>query len=178
MPGLKVPRREDHMAGGRWARQSYYEALFSLAKSVLDDAECYMALKCHLQRVRHHIESDPIPVAREEPLNEFEDDEASSRLHQAASIARSMIEKADALGNEIFVELVKNEKAVHGTDQYKAAVDAYLEACDACARARGIDKLVFHAEWFQSFYQRNYDALMIKSIYDNVVDDVDKVRYW
>ena len=177
MPGLKVPRREDHMAGGRWARQSYYEALFSLAKNVLDDAEGYMALKFHLQRVRHHIESDPIPVAREEPRHDG-DDESSSRLRQAASLSRSLIEKADRLGNDILDELLSNEVGVHDKPQYQAAVDAYLEACDACARTRAIDKLVFHAEWFQVFYQRNYDALMIKSMYENVVDDVDKVRNW
>ena len=113
-----------------------------------------------------------------EPRPELGDDECSSRLRQAASLARSLIEKADRLGNDITDELVRNENAVHGTARYKSAVDAYLEACDACARTRAIDKLVFHAEWFQEFYQRNYDALMIKSMYDNVVDDIDKVRYW
>ena len=90
------------MAGGRWARQSYYEALFSLAKSVLEDAEGYIALKFHLQRFRHHSESDPIPTLREESENNYEDDEASSRLRQATHLARSKIAKADKLGNNIF----------------------------------------------------------------------------
>jgi hypothetical protein len=170
------------MAGGRWARQSYYEALFSVAKSILEDAEGYMAMKFHLQRVRHHIESDPIPVPREGPTvelrNEYEDDEMSSRLREAASLTRSMIEEADRLGNAIIAELIINEKAVKATMKYQATIDSYREAFDSCSRTREIDKYAFQAEWFQTFYQRNYDALMLKSIYDNVVDDVDKVRYW
>ena len=52
LPGFKVPKREDHMTGGRWARQSYYEAFYSVAKSILEDAECYMALKGHIQQDR------------------------------------------------------------------------------------------------------------------------------
>jgi len=31
---------------------------------------------------------------------------------------------------------------------------------------------------FKAFYRRNYDALMVKSIYDNVMNDVDRVRIW
>lgn len=59
-----------------------------------------------------------------------------------------------------------------------ATIAAYRTAFSACARVRDIDKLAFYAPWFKDFYRRNYDALMIKSIYDNVIDDVDKVRYW
>ena len=41
-----------------------------------------------------------------------------------------------------------------------------------------MNKLSFQADWFKDFYRRNYDALMIKSVHDNVIEDVDKVRYW
>jgi hypothetical protein len=27
LPGIKIPKREDYLAGGRWARQSYYDAM-------------------------------------------------------------------------------------------------------------------------------------------------------
>lgn len=31
---------------------------------------------------------------------------------------------------------------------------------------------------FKEFYRRNYDALMVYSIYDNIMNDVDRVRIW
>jgi hypothetical protein len=168
---LSVPRREDYMAGGRWARQSYYDAVFSLAKSILEDAESYMALKFHLQMVRHHLESDPIPKPKEESSQ-------STMLKEAISLAKGKIEEADTKGYRILEQLVKNEKKTRSSKGYLAAISAYNEAFEACARVRDIDKLVFHTDWFGEFYQRNYDALMIKSMLDNVKDGVDNVRYW
>ena len=56
LPGLKIPRREDYLAGGRWARQSFYEAIYGVAVSILDLAEIYTGLKLRIQRVRHHSE--------------------------------------------------------------------------------------------------------------------------
>jgi hypothetical protein len=184
LPGIKVPRRDDYMAGGRWARQSYYDALFSLASSILEDAECYTALKLHLQRVRHHKESDPIPQPREEPKTERENEDIdgdqvqSSKLAEAIALAREKIESADKKGNAILIQLVTNEKDVKASNKYRHATDAYLEAFEACARVRDMDKLAFHSDWFREFYRRNYDALVIKSMYDNVIDDVDNVRCW
>ena len=70
LPGLKVPKRDDYLAGGRWARQSYYAAIFGVAKSILEDAETYMALKGHLQRVRHSKESDPVPGPKEQQIQQ------------------------------------------------------------------------------------------------------------
>jgi hypothetical protein len=172
------------MAGGRWARQSYYEAIFALASSIFEDAECYMALKFHLQRVRHHKESDPIPQPREEPKLKIDydynidSDDHSKKLLKAIRLARQKIEIADRQGNAIIRQLATNEIAVKGRDKYKLAIDAYLEAFNACARVHDIDKLAFHSDWFREFYQRNYDALMIKSVYDNVIANTDKVRYW
>jgi hypothetical protein len=171
------------MAGGRWARQSYYDAIFALASSIFEDAECYMALKFHLQRVRHHKESDPIPQPREEPKGKVDDDyidsdDHSEKLLEAIHLARQKIELADRQGNAIIIQLATNEKAIKGGSKYASAIDAYLEAFNACARVRDIDKLAFHSDWFREFYQRNYDALMIKSVHDNVIANTDKVRYW
>jgi hypothetical protein len=184
LPGMKVPRREDYMAGGRWARQSYYEALFSLAKSILEDAECYMALKSHLQRFRHAEETDPIPQPREEPqkgLGNFTDedsDQLRSKLHDSIDLARKAIEVADKLGMRLLPKLLANGKAAKRDRLYKEAFLAYEDAFEKCSRVRELDKLAFHSDWFRSFYARNYDALMVKSVYDNVIDDVDNVRYW
>lgn len=174
------------MAGGRWARQSYYEAIYSVATSILEDAEGYMALKSHIQRDRAHTEADPIPHPRDEPLVSIDhrldthgqDEHLSSKLTKAIENAKAKIVEADDKGSRVVAKLLQNEHATKKSDEYKSALDAYHEAFDSCARVLALDKLAFQSPWFRDFYKRNYDALMIKSIFDNVIDDVDKVRYW
>jgi hypothetical protein len=181
LPGLKVPKRYDYMAGGRWARQSYYDSLFSLATSILEDAECHMALKGHIQRVRLHKESDPVPQPREEsdgkPDDAASDGQESSTLKDAIALAKAKIEEADKKGKEV-VTLLLADDAARDTPACADAIDKYRQAFSACRRVRAMDKLSFHAPWFRDFYRRNYDALMIKSMHDNVFHDVDTVRYW
>jgi hypothetical protein len=182
LPGLKVPKRYDYMAGGRWARQSYYDSLFSLATSILEDAECYMAMKGHIQRVRRYKESDPVPQPRGEsdgnPDSAASDDQQSSTLKDAIALAKAKIEEADKKGKEVVTLLLADDAAARNTSEYADAIDTYREAFSACARVRALDKLSFHAPWFRDFYRRNYDALMIKSMHDNVYQDTDTVRYW
>ena len=186
LPGLKVPQRIDYMAGGRWARQSYYQALFSLATSILEDAECYMAMKSHLQQVRIHKEADPIPRPREapleesdsSPLREMDDSRQSHTLQEAITVAQAKIYGADKQGEAVRQAMISNFEGARKSQQYVDAVAAYKEAFAACARVRTLDKHAFHSEWFKKFYKRNYDALMIKSMYDNVINDDDNVRYW
>jgi hypothetical protein len=180
LPGLKVPKREDYMAGGRWARQSYYDAIFTLANNILEDAECYMALKSHVQIVRHNVESDPIPEPKEKGTLglTYDDEGQAERITEAVAVAKTAISDADRRGREILQRLVSGNKGLKKTKDYRDSLVSYQKAFEACARVRDIDKLSFHAEWFKDFYRRNYDALMIKSIYDNVIQDVDKVRHW
>ena len=87
------------MAGGRWARQSYYEAIFGLANNILEDAECYMALKAHVQRVRHNVESDPVPEPKEiknTSSNDFGDGgQTSTKITEAVESAKQAIAHAD-----------------------------------------------------------------------------------
>lgn len=186
LPGLKIPRRSDYLAGGRWARQSYYEALYSVAASILEDAESYAALKTHVQRVRTHKESDPIPQPKEVPTSEvgldlLAGDSATgteSRLEQAIGVAQVLIKEADDAGRKAVELLFKNKKSGKDSDEYKNAIRLYNEAFSACAKVQSMDKHAFHAPWFREFYRRNYDALMVKSMHDNVVENVDNVRYW
>lgn len=178
LPGMRVPKRDDYMAGGRWARQSYYEALFSLSKSILEDAECYMALKSHLQRYRHASESDPIPQPRDEPVVDEEDDQMHSKHRENVKIARQKIANADAKGQKLLPKFLSHDRGVKKEKKYKEAVKSYKEAFEAVSRVLELDKLAFHSEWFRDFYQRNYNALMIKSVYDNLINDDDEVRYW
>lgn len=178
LPGLKIPNREEYMAGGRWARQSYYGAVYSVACSILEDAECYMALKSHLQRERRHKESDPIPRPREEMDEEDSDPQRHSKLKSAIDVAKSMIATADEAGEEAVRRLLEDEQKAKKESEYEHAIQLYRDSFEACAEVLAIDKLAFHSSWFADYYKRNYDALMIKSMFDNVIEDVDHVRYW
>lgn len=184
LPGMKVPRREDYMAGGRWARQSYYEAIFSLSKNILEDAEVYMAVKSHLQRQRLARESDPIPCPKAEPLVGTDDytdadgDQLQSKLQESIEVARRKIHNADHKGRLLLPKLLANTKATKRDRLYREAISAYNDAFQACSRVRDLDKLAFQSDWFRVFYQRNYNALMVKSVFDNVIENVDNVRYW
>ena len=178
LPGLKVPKREDYMAGGRWARQSYYEAVYSVASSILEDAECYMALKGHLQRERRGRESDPLPMPREEMDDENSDPQSDAKLRSAIEAAKDKISAADTVGKKAARRLQEDEWRAKRESEYSEAIRLYRESFDACAEVLSIDKLAFHASWFAEYYKRNYDALMIKSMYDNVMEDIDNVRYW
>ena len=179
LPGLKMPRREDYMAGGRWARQSYYESIFAVAKSILDDAETYSALKSHIQLSRQASEYDPIPIPKEEYQESTinDDSRVTSRLLESITKAKRLIEEADILGNSVADAAIR-EGRTKPLDEYEKAVQAYQKAFKACAVVVEMDKHAFHAVWFANFYKRNYDALMIKNMYDNVVSNVDHVRHW
>ena len=188
--GIKMPRREHYLAGGRWARQSYYEALSLASKSILEDAEPYIALKGHIQQVRHNVESDPIPVAKEiEVTKSSEDvgltvDETSvedasvAKLLKAVEMAKKKIIEADKQGNIAVQEMKSNSLSSTESEAAGIASQLYMEAFVACADVMELDKLSFQVKWFKSFYRRNYDALMIKSIYNNLMEDVDRVRHW
>eukprot|EP00934_Nitzschia_sp_Nitz4_P007636 Nitzschia sp. Nitz4//scaffold156_size52432//1734//7901//NITZ4_006821-RA/size52432-snap-gene-0.12-mRNA-1//-1//CDS//3329537397//7626//frame0 len=182
LPGLRVPKRDDYMAGGRWARQSYYDAIFALAKNILEDAECYMALKSHLQRVRHASESDPIPMPRNENydcgLDLTKRDVGQDKLGLAVTVAQQAITQADKSGAEILGELVKGRMSFKNSKPYGNTVIAYRQAFEACGKVLEMDKLAFQSKWFRDFYRRNYDALMILSVFENVMEDVERVRYW
>jgi hypothetical protein len=187
LPGLKIPRREDYLAGGRWARQSYYEALYSVATSIIEDAESYTALKLHLQRVRTTRETDPIPQPRETVVDNVgldivdsvvSDSGATSKLQEAMSIAHGLIGQADQAGKTALDVLFRDSQASVDCPECQTAAALYSDAFAACTRVLSLDKHAFHAPWFRCFYRRNYDALTILSIYDNVVANVDNVRYW
>jgi len=187
LPGLKVPRRDDYMAGGRWARQSYYEAIFAVATSILEDAESYMALKGHLQRVRHNKEKDPIPgpigdsgmgagaVGDERSLT---DDGQTKVYAEAVKDAKLKIKEADEHGYPLLDTLVDDTSDEKTTDARRYATVLYQEAFASCASLLELDRHSFQLQWFRDFYQRNYDALMVKSLFDNVMEDVDNVRRW
>jgi hypothetical protein len=92
--------------------------------------------------------------------------------------ARVQISVADHMGREILEPLLRQSTFSRLDPACSAAVEAYREAFHACSKVVEYDKLAFQSKWFKDFYQRNFDALMIKSMYDNVMDDIDHVRDW
>lgn len=56
--GVNIPRRREYMAGGRWSRQSYYQAMMHSAAMILDEAEPYLAVQSHLQVARNPEDGD------------------------------------------------------------------------------------------------------------------------
>jgi hypothetical protein len=123
-----------------------------------------------------------MPRKEQEKIQEDSDsvdgDEVQSKLSGAIEVALYEMNDADKKGEIILPKLLKNGKAAKRDKLYKEAIDAYHRAFEACARVRDIDNQCFTSIWFRNFYQRNYNALMIKSVYDNVIDNVDDVRYW
>ena len=173
LPGLRIPNREDYLAGGRWARSSFYDAIYSVAINILDLSESYKGLKLRLQQVRHSQEIDPLPLPME--LSKDFKLQPTSKLASAIETAISKIRFADELGRKALDDLNKRKKT---SSECTEAIGAYKEAFAACSQVLSIDKLAFQAGWFKAFWRRNYDALMIKSIFDNIMDDVDSVRVW
>lgn len=201
LPGLTIPRRDDYLAGGRWASQSYYTAIYGVAQNILEDAEVYIAFKGHVQRVRHNTENDDVPTATElEPAifhelsniesRDTEDEDSTelninevpytdtSKLSMAISNAKSKIEEADNEASKLLDSLKRKETDTKKSDSCASATKLYHDAFAACREVLQFDKLSFHVYWFKNFYRRNYDALMVKSIYDNIINDVDDVREW
>merc|ERR1719253_853659 len=123
LPGLKIPRREDYLAGGRWARQSFYDAIFSVAVSIHDLSEPYTGLKLRIQTVRHHKESDPLPLPLE--FSKEFNHQPTSKLTSAIESAVSKMSVADDLGQRAFNDLVQRRKPARECTE---AIAAYKEA--------------------------------------------------
>lgn len=151
LPGIKIPKREDYLAGGRWARQSYYDAMFHVANSVLDLAETYVGLKLRLQRVRHvQHESDPLPLPKEVTIDASQEeynDKPTSKLMASIKIAKEKIKQADELGKQAVDNLIQTGKSTKECSMCKEAILAYKEAFVSCSNVRAMDKLAFQSDW-------------------------------
>jgi hypothetical protein len=186
LPEIKIPRREDHMAGGRWARQGYYDALFSVAVSISEDAETYIALKNYVQQVRHATESSPLPKPRDGSPNCDSTDNltcpssfrGSTKLSTAIANAIALIARADEAGKLAVEKVLSSYSSVNKCEDCVVATQMYRESFEACEYVLSLDKNAFQLPWFSDFYKRNYNALMILSMYDNLVNKVDDVSYW
>ena len=112
----------------------------------------------------------------EESSTESQDSVCGAQLKQAVEEAIRLIKEADQAGDSVLDELLLDAVATKDSDGYAEAVRLYKEAFKACAHVLELDRYAFQSAWFRSFYKRNYDALMIASMYENVINDVDNVR--
>lgn len=171
LPGLSMPRRDDYLAGGRWASQSFYSAIFRVANSILEEAESYIAFKHHVQRVRVNQESDPVPTVKEsDEVSKSEQNspvqidvppfQNESKLSAAIELAKTKIKEADDEGQKVYKSLKERKVSAKNCKACEKAILKYEEAFAACRELLQLQKLSFHLKFFKDFYRRNYDALM------------------
>ncbi len=154
--GVPFPRRSDYMAGGRWARLSYYEALMHTAEQVVNEGSNYRALKFRLQEARHRARR---------PLTE------TDRLRGLCDDARRAIAEADATGARC--TFLGKEPV-----RQRRAEAAYRQAFEACAALQAADRRAFSLPFFKAFWARNHEALIVRSVVRNAQADIDQVRHW
>jgi hypothetical protein len=158
--GYEVPRQPNFLAGGRRARESYYEALDALAERIIGDADDYLARKQHLQQVRH-----PLPPPVSEVLL------VDPGMANAAREAQRAIEAADALGAQC--QFTGRKKGPR-----KRAIGAYQRAFEACAALLEREPRAFTLDWFKRFWWRNEAALRVLCSVRGYQEDLDDVRSW
>ncbi len=158
--GVPVPDLDDYMAGGRWARESHYEALSHTAELILAEADPYFAVRQHLQVVRHPV---PAPI------------EPTTNHRKLAAAATKAIKEADAVARSAGLDFTGRGPAPEPKTQAIAAYEAAFAACRALLAA---EPEAFQLDWFREFWGRNHEALVVLSVVRNVQQDVDNVRYW
>ncbi|MCK5799311.1 MAG: hypothetical protein KAI47_19105 [Deltaproteobacteria bacterium] len=155
---LEIPRQQDFLAGGRRARESYYQALDDVAARLIADADAYLARKQHLQEMRHPLPPPPLVTSRKS-------------ADKASKAAQAAIAKADALGAQcLFSGKRKGPQ--------KRAQTAYRRAFASCADFLKIEPRGFTLNWFKRFWWRNEAALRVLASVRAYQEDLDDVRSW
>lgn len=154
--GFQFPRLADFLAGGRRAGHSYYETLSRTADQVLSQSEPYRALKFHMQEVRHPVPRGYRPTPRR------------TRLLKEA---RAAILAADKVAARC---TFKGREPV----RRKRSLAAYQTAFEACAELSGASLHGFQLPEIRQFWQRNHEALVIRSVVRNVQEEIDEVPRW
>ena len=123
-----------------------------------------MALKGHLQKVRHNRENDPLPLPREVRYQELEcssdnsnterDEILSSKLIESIELAKKAILCADEAGNEAMTFMLERRRwlKVTNSDVCSNAINLYRKAFEACSKVLELDDLAFQVDWFKSFW--------------------------
>jgi hypothetical protein len=155
--GIELPRLSDFLAGGRRARESYFEALTKAAERIVGEAEPYLALRCHLRIDRDPRESTPAP--RVQLASDVEALAIAAIARAAEAGARWNRPAGDAKGRA-------------------RAAQAYEAAFEACREALAADPRAFQRPWLKAFWGRNHEALVVRSVVRGVQEDRDADRRW
>ncbi|CAD7968544.1 unnamed protein product [Amoebophrya sp. A120] len=194
-----IPRRIDFMAGGRYQRRSYYEAIYDLATNLIDESDEYLHVKQWLtvakgsssrgvvvvpgaeelaavglknQRPKTSEVSQPAPA----PAQQLSTQQSKSLI----ATTKESIARADELGCKWLKEIfTRADIAVFASEQRDAVLQAYSLAFSNCRRLIKLDKsLLFKHTWLKDFYERNYEALVVFITAKNVLENVETVRQW
>jgi hypothetical protein len=157
--GMEMPRLSDFLAGGRRARESYFEVLTQAAERIVGEAEPYLALRCHLRIDRDPPESAPAPRAPMERLARTVEELAIGAIARADEAGARWNRPGDAKGR-------------------KRAAQAYEAAFAACQEVLAGDPRAFQRPWFKEFWGRNHEALVVRSVVRGVQEDRDADRRW
>ncbi|MDA3862564.1 MAG: hypothetical protein PF689_01705 [Deltaproteobacteria bacterium] len=155
---LEIPRRSDYMAGGKYARKSYFKALSAISEQILATADDYWALKYHIQNHYPDLSSKAV-INKEDDYQNLEKE------------AIKAIAKADKLGAKC--SFSPREKV-----RQKKARAAYEQAFSLCKELFRRNNNIIHLSWFKKFWSRNFEALTVYSVVDNYRQDIDQVRKW
>jgi len=111
--------------------------------------------------------------------NTTEEDETAVALEEMVTNVKGLISTADAHGKACSFQKASAGDDTQAADiQRQVAVEAYKAAFAACRELLERDPLQFHEDWLKKFFNRNFEALMVLSVVENVKDNVDKVRKW
>ncbi len=169
--GMEMPVKAEYMPGGCHSADSYFERLYTIAHEINTSTTEYIAAKLRMRSDR--IATDEF-IQEETPKRppyqpKFPDEDELAELSRA-------IEKADNASEQLISD-VENGRECDGQILSKLARNydyAYRLASSVLQKYPD----AFQKPVFKKFYARTYEALLIQTLDQNLVDDVDQVRHW
>ncbi len=174
--GIEFPNRQEYMSGGNHASESYFERLYEIAHQINASVTPYVAAKLRMQsdRISTSDEINEETPKRPPYVSKYSDEDELAELVRA-------LEKADALGH-VLVGQIKPFSVNDNSEMDERAVRKVEKAYGYAYRLASavLDKYpdTFEKDVFKKFYARTYEALMIQTVDQNLMDDIDQVRKW
>ncbi|CAD7931790.1 unnamed protein product [Amoebophrya sp. A25] len=100
-----IPKRGDYMAGGKYQRRSYYEAIYRIAANLIDESDDYLAFKQHLTA---NIQEDGGAVADEEHEEEEEAQGCATSAKDEGTTHGSPVVRSDAKSGTVALAAATN----------------------------------------------------------------------
>eukprot|EP00961_Rhodomonas_salina_P098752 1328744-Rhodomonas_salina.2 len=204
---MPMPRRADYMAGGKYQRRSYYEAVYQIAANIIDDSDDYLGLKFWLTanvQTNNLLPPDParlrsVPAGPQPPARtqtavsrtiDSQDDGSvpfhsqlrSDPFQELVQAALRSVLAADDAGQRLYLaeakmDLTRDAAIIQGLRS--AAVGVYRSSFSACRALVAHDhRSLLRIPWLKAYYERNLEALVVRTITRNILQDVDRVRGW